>query len=314
MRIAEALLRLPLQFDAATLQREVEALPAEAWRPHPNRIPGNEAVFLATTEGRLVEDLTGPMAPTEYLRASPYMMQAMAAIGAVWGRCRLMRLAPGANVPPHVDTNFYWRCHVRIHVPILTSPEVRFTCRGQTVHMAAGECWVFDTFSNHNVVNHWTQPRTHLVMDTVGGERLSEVMAAARDGAADTFVAPGASPTDLVFEGRNEAAVMSPWEVRYHVDFIAEQADAHPALAGVMRRLDRFVAGWHGAWAQHAAALSGHAAYRDLIARLEADLPSLGGDRIRLRNGLFVNRQIAELLNTLALPLAASAAPVRLRA
>ena len=97
MRIAEALLRLPLQFDAATLAAEVEALPAEAWRPHPNRIPGNEAVFLATTEGRLVEDLTGPMAPTEYLRASPYMMQAMAAIGAVWGRCRLMRLAPGAK-------------------------------------------------------------------------------------------------------------------------------------------------------------------------------------------------------------------------
>ncbi len=316
MRIAEALLRLPLQFDAAALRAEVEALPSEAWRPHPNRIPGNEAVFLATTEGRLVEDLTGPMAPTEYLRASLYMMQAMAAIGAVWGRCRLMRLAPGANVPPHVDTNFYWRRHVRLHVPITTSPEVRFTCRGQTVHMAAGECWVFDTFSNHNVVNHWTQPRTHLVMDTVGGERLSEVMAAARDGAADTFVEPGAAPlADLAFEGRNEASVMSPWEVRYHVDFIAEKAEAHPALAAVMRRLDRFVAGWHGAWAQHAAAPSGHAAYRELIAGVEADLPSLGGDRIRLRNGLFVNRQISELLGALASPLAAqAAAPVRLRA
>ncbi len=316
MRIAEALLRLPLQFDAATLAAEIESLPPVAWQPHPNLIPGNEAVFLATTEGRFVEDLTGPMAPTEFLRACPYMMQAMAAIGAVWGRCRLMRLAPGANVPPHVDTNFYWRRHVRIHVPIITSPEVRFTCRGQTVHMAAGECWVFDTFSNHNVVNHWTQPRTHLVLDTVGGEHLSEVMAAARDGAADTFVEPGADyAADLAFEGLNEAAVMSPWEVRYHVDFIGEQAGAHPALAGVMRRLDRFVAGWHGAWAQHGAGPAGHAAYRALIARLEADLPSLGGDRIRLRNGLFVTRQITELLNTLALPIAMRAAPpIRLRA
>ena len=153
-------------------------------------------------------------------------------------------------------------------------------------------------------------------MDTVGGEWLVEVMTAAREGAADVAVEPGATRlADLAFEGRNEATVMSPWEVRYHVDFIAEQADAHPALAGVMRRLDRFVAGWHGAWAQHAGAPSGHAAYRGLIAQLEADLPSLGGDRIRLRNGLFVNRQITELLGALASPLAAQpAAPVRLRA
>ena len=33
------------------------------------------------------------------------------ALGGVWGRSRLMALAPGAEVPAHVDAHYYWRTH-----------------------------------------------------------------------------------------------------------------------------------------------------------------------------------------------------------
>src|SRR3546814_5250374 len=35
--------------------------------------------------------------------------------------------------------------------------------------MGAGECWIFDTWRRHGVVNTGDVDRIHLVMDTVGG-------------------------------------------------------------------------------------------------------------------------------------------------
>ena len=42
--------------------------------------------------------------------------------------------------------------------------------------MAAGECWIFDTWSLHRVHNDATRPRIHLVADTVGGQGFRSLM------------------------------------------------------------------------------------------------------------------------------------------
>ena len=314
MRLNQPLLRLPLAFDAERLAAEIAALPPRAWVPHPNQLPGNEAVMLVTTEGRLIEDLTGPMAPTEFLRACPYLMESMAAIGAVWGRCRLMGLSAGAVVPPHVDTHYYWRTHVRIHVPIVTGPEVTFTCRGETVNMAAGECWIFDTFAMHNVRNARPSPRIHLVMDTVGGEGLWDLIEAAEAGAESRLLAPGSGDgRSLRFEGLNVTSIMSPWELRYHVDFLRSETEADPLLDATFGRLERFVEGWSGVWAQHGAAASGIPAYRALIRGVEGELRKTGGERLRLRNTLPLYRMVDELLFTVDATLSVPADITRLR-
>ena len=52
-----------------------------------------------------------------------------------------------------MDTNYYWMHHVRVHIPAVTYPEVKFLCLDQEVHMAAGECWIFDSWKKHNVIN-----------------------------------------------------------------------------------------------------------------------------------------------------------------
>src|ERR1044072_6702171 len=289
MRLTQPLLRPPIRFDAAALAAEIDAFPARAWVPHPNRIPGNEAVMLVTTEGRLIEDLIGPMAPTEYLGRAPSIIEPMAEIGAVWGRCRLMRLAPGAVVPPHVDTHYYWRTHVRIHVPIVTAPEVSFTCRGETVHMAAGECWIFDTFARHRVENHADFARTHLVLDTVGGEWLWDLIDAA--GGESRLIAPGTGQgRPLKFEGRSVTGVMTPWELRYHIAFLRDETLPDPLIGETFGRLERFAEGWAGVWAQHGEAASGFPAYRALVAGLERKLTATGGHKLWLRNELALYR------------------------
>src|SRR6476661_1310766 len=216
--LQQPFLKLPIRFDADALAREVRALPPEAWTPHPTAYVGNEAVRLITPFGEPTDDIQGPMAPTEWLQKCDYVREIMAAIGAVWGRSRFMGLAPGREVPPHIDINYYWRTHLRIHVPVITNHGVLFTCGDRTEHMAAGECWIFDSFRWHDVQNRGTEQRIHLVVDTVGGGLLPELMAAAETGATEPrFVAPGLrGGEELVFENVNSPTVMSPWEMRCH--------------------------------------------------------------------------------------------------
>ena len=64
-----------------------------------------------------------------------------------------MRLAGQAEVTRHADQGYYWVERVRVHVPIVTQPTVRFECGGDAINMAAGECWIFDTWRQHRVVN-----------------------------------------------------------------------------------------------------------------------------------------------------------------
>lgn len=289
MRFDKPLLKLPISFCAETLAAEVRALPEPAWVPHPSGFPGNEAVRLVTPGGRPTDLLDGPMAPTGELRQCRYMMELMAELAGVWGRSRLMGLAAGAEVPEHVDAHYYWRTHLRIHIPVVTNPGVTFTCGGKTVHMAPGECWVFDSFRWHEVHNRGAERRIHLVLDTVPTERLWDLVEAAQGDAAGEVrrLRPGERGIgDLAFEQVNAPRVMSPWELRCHVAFIAGQAVPDPALARVLKRIDRFVDAWAALWARFGDADEGLGAYRALMLGFQQELAGLGGAHLELDNEL----------------------------
>lgn len=287
MRLNRPFLKLPVEFDAEALAKEVRALPDSAWAPHPTGFKGNEAVRLVTPGGGENDDLEGQMAPTAHLLASPYIMRVMGEIGAVWGRSRLMGLGPRGEVPRHVDSHYYWRTHWRIHIPIITNSAVRFSCGPEAVHMAAGECWLFDSFRWHRVENASDEQRIHLVLDTVGGGRLRELMRAAETGmAAPERIAPGGPAKRLLFERMNTPRVMSPWELRAHLNFLAGEATPHSKLATVIARLDEFAEDWASAWAAFGAEQDGMPTYVELIETLKTDLTAIGGGGIELKNRL----------------------------
>jgi len=177
MRLPQRFYRLPVRFDADRLRTEVASLPPEAWAPHPNGDAGNFAVRLISVEGGENEEVNGVMRMTTYLERSPYLRQVLASFGVVWSRSRLLRLAPGAVVPVHADIHHHWFYRVRLHVPILTRPQVQFTCDGERVHMAAGEAWVFDNWRLHQVENPTDTERIHLVGDTSGSASFWELVA-----------------------------------------------------------------------------------------------------------------------------------------
>lgn len=307
MKLGMPLVKLARQYCAETLAAEVAALPAGAWLPHPGKLPGNDAVPLVTPAGQVSNGFSGPMAPTGALLQCPYIMEILADLGAVWGRSRLMGLAPGAVVPEHVDVGYYWRTHIRIHIPVITNPGVAFSCDGETVHMAPGECWLFDSFCLHNVRNAGDQKRVHLVLDTVGGEKLWELIAEAkrvgRGAQPVQRIAPGTTDAlPLVYEQVNLPAVMSVWEVRCHIQFLLDQCARAPARDAVAARLERFANAWGALWAQYGTGAAGIPAYRRLIGVVQRDLQQLEAQRILLPNNVPLDRALAELVFMVAAP------------
>ena len=279
--------KLPIRFCAETLANEVRALPEAAWTPHPTGFVGNEAVRLVSPGGQDTDAIEGPMGPTPHLLTCPYTMETMAALGGVWGRSRFMGLAAGAEVPEHIDSNYYWRTHLRLHVPVITNSGVTFTCGGTSVHMKAGECWAFDSFRLHEVQNKGSEQRIHLVIDTVGTEQLWDLLEHSIDESADAdlLIEPGAvDRTKMAFEQVNRPKVMTPWELRIHFAYLIGHALPDPKLETVKQRLKRFVSAWQGAWARFGDSDSGLPTYRQLIEGIRHDLQRVGGGNILLDN------------------------------
>lgn len=292
MKLQVPFIHLPVRFDADVLAAEVAALGEEAWRPHPQGYPGNSALTLVTTGGDPDSDAVGGrMLPTPWLRRCPYLVQVMASLGAVWGRSRLMRLSGHAEVTPHADINYYWREHLRVHVPIVTQPTVRFACGEAEVNMAAGECWIFDTWRMHHVVNDAEQARIHLVADTVGGDGFWELVGRGRAPGMPARPDWRAEPVpprpdwrpELACEAVNVPVVMSPWELREHLSFLLGEAEPGPALAPLQQVIARFSRSWQALWARYGEDPAGWPDYRRALDGFAQEAAPFAG-AVQLRN------------------------------
>lgn len=294
MKLQARFLQLPLMFDAALLAREIATIPQSEWRPHPAGFAGNDFLPLVAVNGDPAnETFSGPMRPTSYLSPErPYLWQTLAGLGAVLGRTRLMRLSGHAEVSEHADVNYYWRERMRVHVPIVTQPAVKFYCGDAVAHMAAGECWIFDTWSLHRVVNDQTHARIHLVVDTVGGERMLQLMGQGRmpdkpspPGWSPRLLAPSPERPTLECETLNVPIVMSPWEIREHINFLlGETAPNQPAVADVARAASRFVHGWRAVWSAYGESEAGWPRYQALLDVFSRDLKTARAHDLLLVN------------------------------
>ena len=171
MKLQVPFIQLPLAFDAGVLAAEIAALGEGAVAAAPAGLP--RQLDAAAGGGRRRPGQRSlrrrRCGPRPHLQRCPYLSQVFASLGATAGRSRLMRLSGHAEVTRHADQGYYWTERVRVHVPIVTQPTVRFECGDAAINMAAGECWIFDTWRQHRVINDAVESRIHLVVDTVGG-------------------------------------------------------------------------------------------------------------------------------------------------
>lgn len=321
MKLPVPFIKLPLRFDAQRLAQEAGALPPEAWARHPNSFPGNSAARLISVDGGENDEVSGRMKMTPHLEACPYIRQVLASLGVVWGRSRLMRLAPGAQVPEHVDTNYHWFSRVRLHIPVITRPGVSFHCDDQVVHMAAGEAWLFDNWRLHRVDNATPHERIHLVADTSGSAAFWNLAAAGQRGQAAQYVPyrPEATAT-LALERVNSFRVMPPSEVELLLDDLGADLLPNPSASGSMADVQQFqsllrsfCADWRQLWLLYGDGDEGIAEFQRLGQALR-EVIRPWGDKLIMRSNripamrVLGSRLVAYLVNDQLSALAPAAA------
>ena len=182
------LLRLPLAFDPAQLQRDLERVPAATWMAHFNTqvYEGDwSGVALRSVRGAALQlypdpTATGNFADTDLLAGCPYFKHVLATFHCELESVRLLKLRAGSVIREHRDYRLALEDGVlRIHVPITTNPGVEFYLSGETVVMQPGEAWYLNFNLPHRVENHGDTDRVHLVIDGVVNDWVQDLFATA---------------------------------------------------------------------------------------------------------------------------------------
>jgi hypothetical protein len=97
--------------------------------------------------------------------------------GGVVVRCQLAMLVPGGAILPHTDTSPLLRLSHRIHVPLITYPEVRFLIDGIDHKFEPGVAFELNNQRLHSVENPTALPRTHLIFDYLPPEGHAQAIA-----------------------------------------------------------------------------------------------------------------------------------------
>jgi len=299
MRLDTEFIKLPFLYDVEQLQKEVAQFSDSMWIPHPLGFAGNLSIPLISMNGEINDAMCGPMKVTPALQQSPYIKQVIAQLGNVCGRSRLMRLEPGAEVPRHSDLNYHWHKHIRIHIPIFTDPQVDFWCADKKVNMAAGECWIFDTFKSHIVENKSQKTRIHLVIDGYGSPDFWRVV----DQSEKPFAKDSLSsikPEFVTFqpnsafeiktERYNAPIVLNPGEIEglalnLIVDAKNNPQNSSADIHSCEQILRFFCYRWREIWALHGSSPSSWRYYRQALESLKVDAQNIKGKIMLASNG-----------------------------
>lgn len=209
-------LRLPFTFEPGRLAADLALVQAGEWIPHQQRMhydgrwSGAPLRSIAGAADNLLVDAREgqEFADTPLLARCVYFREVLGTFRCPVLAARLLRLHAGSSIAEHVDRALDFEDgEVRLHVPIVTSDEVRFYLDGMRLVMAPGECWYTNVNLPHSVENRGTTDRIHLVIDCVVDDWLRDIFATAPRTPRDHHVArielPPGLPLGQVFADMN---------------------------------------------------------------------------------------------------------------
>ncbi|RKH65886.1 aspartyl/asparaginyl beta-hydroxylase domain-containing protein [Corallococcus llansteffanensis] len=150
--------RLNRSFDAHALEAAYEAVRAQV-EGRPAGYPGEGHVGWSSI---CLDSVSS--GPSPVLARAPALRELLSGLGLRLRLARLLRLEPGGVIREHHDA-FLSRRIVRLHVPIVTHPDVEFYLGGQRCPWGAGELWYGDFSQPHHGINRSAIARVHLVLD-----------------------------------------------------------------------------------------------------------------------------------------------------
>ena len=164
--------RLPRTYDPELLVRDLKVLSDVPTAPQPGPYHKGEwtGIALHSMGGK---DSVFPSSPgmdtyqeTANLQRTPYFRQILRELECPKEVVRILFLPPGGHIKDHFDfqTSFQFGL-IRLHIPILTHPDLAFVIDGHRVRWNPGELWYGDFSRVHSVKNDSPIVRVHIVMD-----------------------------------------------------------------------------------------------------------------------------------------------------
>src|SRR5271165_258274 len=164
--------RLPRNYGVELLQRDLHTLQEVQRAPQPGPYHKGEwtGIALYSMGGK---QSTFPSAAgtdhyqeTEELRRAPYFKQVLDDLKCPKEVVRILFLPPEGHIKDHFDfhTSFQFGL-LRLHIPIVTHPDVIFLIAGQRMVWNPGELWFGDFSKVHSIKNDSPVVRVHMVID-----------------------------------------------------------------------------------------------------------------------------------------------------
>lgn len=182
--------RLPISFDPELLARDLAEISGESWINHflTDRYSGNwDVIPLRGPAGVqhpilmiVTTSATTAFENAPALAHCPYLDKVIQSFDAEVRGARLLRLAPGSVLKEHTDHEDTAKDGIlRIHIPVVTNPDVVFLLNGTRILMEAGSAWYLRLRERHSVTNGGSTDRVHLLVDLVMNEALAAMLSSA---------------------------------------------------------------------------------------------------------------------------------------
>jgi len=179
--------RLPLNFNADGIEEDYARIGAGEWTAHFNR-----DYFQGDWSGVSLHGGSGGPAGGNSLLVGhgvadydasgvkdrcPHLHAVIESFHCPLRAVRLLKLSAGSIIREHRDYDLgYEQGEVRIHVPVITHPQVEFYLDNKRIIMNPGECWYLDLNRPHRVYNRGQTDRIHLVIDCVLNDWLRDII------------------------------------------------------------------------------------------------------------------------------------------
>jgi hypothetical protein len=172
-----------IEIDRERIRAEFEAVRTASWFDQNRyRNKGWKGAALYSKSGKTSDlgvNYELPPVRTEIGEACPYIAEhVLPQFQAPWFRAGFYKLEAGATIGEHRDLvhHAFSRTMVRIHIPVITDPQVVMFVARRPYHLPVGSAWYFDPTALHAVNNSSSIDRIHLMVDFEYGPGINALL------------------------------------------------------------------------------------------------------------------------------------------
>lgn len=203
-------IKFPFTFDKKKLVNDVTKVMSNKWIAHynANDYSGKWTSIALMSKGGKSSNInafsnsTEDFIATDILEFCSYFQEILDGFLFEKTAVRLLNLGSGAEIKPHTDYCLGYEDGVfRLHIPIITNPDVTFILDKQRLIMNVGECWYVNANFTHSVKNGGKNDRIHLVIDGIRNEWTDQLFL------KETTIEQFDKPTPVIDENQKKLMI-----------------------------------------------------------------------------------------------------------